>query len=165
MCGVDESTLLPPYRLLERTALNWEYGSRHSHEELAEITGLPVRTSRFYAAISAANKRLLIYGKILKSIRGIGYETLQPDDYNPHSVTLVKQGERKISKSVRVLCNAPEEHMSQNARRTRRQLYDRTSALELSTHEAVNQLERFTPRPAINVRTSTREETSLDTAQ
>lgn len=156
--------LTPPYKLLVREALNWEYGSIHSHEEIGNILGLTPGTHFYYSAIARAKKRLLSHGKLIESVRDTGYQTLMPDDYNPHSVKVVNQGRKKVRTAVQVLSNAPEEQMTPHARTARRKLYDRTVSLGNEMDKRIVGLERLTRRPSIKIRTSTREDCVTDLA-
>jgi hypothetical protein len=166
MINIEEpiQELTPAYRLLVKEALNWEYGSIHSHKEVGNILGLTPGTDLYYYAVSKAKKVLLTHGKLIDSIRDIGYQTLMPDDYNPHSVKVVNQGKKKVRIAVQVLSNAPEEQMTDHAKTARRKLYDRTVSLETEMNKRIVGLERLTRKPAITVRNTTRESCEEDLA-
>lgn len=114
---MQESILLPRYLELVEQAVNWEYGSIHSHNEIAETMNLLPGNNEYYTNVNKANKKLLESGKKLVNVNGKGYQVLSPDDYMKESAKKVDQGKRRIRDAGKVLSYAPIEHMSEEGKK------------------------------------------------
>ena len=100
---MEEDTIkLPEWKNLVECAKEWEYGTVHSHTEIAAILRLKYSTSAYKTAVSRANEELTPLGKRLKNIRNVGYEVLKPDSYLSESVLHVNKASREIKRGVSI---------------------------------------------------------------
>lgn len=93
---------LPLWKNLVDIASLWEYGSFHSHEEIANLLSIRYGTYEYRTVISRANEELTFIGKRLKNVKGEGYEVLEPENYLSESVGHVQKAARQIRKSYNI---------------------------------------------------------------
>ena len=123
-----ESILLPRHLELVEQAVDWEYGSIHSHQEIADIMNLLPGNNEYYSNVNKANKKLLESGKKLVNVSGKGYQVLNPDDYIKESARKIQQGKRRILQGYKDTIYAPVESMSEEGRRRFTTYSDRLSS-------------------------------------
>ena len=116
---------LPRYKELVEWATGWEYGSIHSHNEIAEIMDVKSCSPEYYGSITRANKALLECGKRLINLKAQGYKVLSPDDYIRESQKCVNQAGRRIKQAAAISQMAPTENMSEEGRKRHQAHNDR----------------------------------------
>lgn len=99
------------WQRLYDVAIVWEYGSEHSHEEIAAIISCDAQTPRYYNIVGVAKSMLEDKGKALRSIKQKGYEVILPGKYPHHARKIYKKGVKRLEKSENLLNNAPVELM------------------------------------------------------
>jgi len=105
---------LKPHTLLVNHVLqSTQYGDFIDHQTISVITGLNYGDQSYSHAVSKANKELAHHGKILKNVKGQGYEVLVPDGYNGHVTDMMAAACRKMEYAKIVSINAPVSLMSQ----------------------------------------------------
>ena len=137
---MQETILLPRYLELVDRAVNWEYGSIHSHNEIAETMNLSPGNNEYYGNVTKANNKLLESGKKLVNIKDKGYQVLNPDDYTRESAKKVEQGKKRIKQAHKVLAYAPVESMSEDGKRRFTTFSDRLSAFSALVQGAAIEL-------------------------
>lgn len=94
------------------TAREWDYGTIHSHEEIASLIGVEPRTHEYYMTISKARRPLILDGKMIKVIKNEGYRVVLPDEYPAESVRMYSKGADRIALSKEIFVFSPRERMS-----------------------------------------------------
>lgn len=109
---VSASTILfPPWKELIKIALRWDYGSMHTHMEIATILTVQPKTTEYYHMVSRANEELLMASKMLRNVIGKGYEVANPNDYPETSQSQMDKALRH-TKAAEIICTyAPTELM------------------------------------------------------
>jgi hypothetical protein len=109
---VSASTILfPPWKELIKIALRWDYGSMHTHMEIATILTVQPKTTEYYHMVSRANEELLMASKMLRNVIGKGYEVVNPNDYPETSQSQMDKALRH-TKTAELICTyAPTELM------------------------------------------------------
>lgn len=118
----EETVLTPPWKQLVKVASDWEYYSKHTHEEIAEILGVKYGTQDYYANVNAANSVLTECGKRLKNIHDKGYRVLHPVEQTPEVVYDVRGVMRKFRGALQNLNNVPVKELDD----TQKGIHERT---------------------------------------
>jgi len=77
---VEETMLFPTWKELVKIAREqWEYGSFHSHTEIAAIMDVepPPEGKKYYGYVENARNELIRHGKLLDTIVGKGYVVVE----------------------------------------------------------------------------------------
>jgi hypothetical protein len=105
------TTLYPKWKELLKVAEHWEYGSFHTHEEIAEILGIELKTTKYYHAIKSVDEQLIIIGRKFENIIGKGYRLINPDEFVRSSNTKVKKAMRFTRCGIMISGHAPRDKM------------------------------------------------------
>lgn len=136
--------------------LSKEYGDIIPHAELLASIQERKSSNTYRDAVHAAAKRCMNAGKMIESIRGVGYRVINPDDYTGQSAKCIMSGVRKIDKGTKILLNAPVQDMTQDGRELYNRVTDRMRILQAAMHGAqveIRMLGAGRPHPlAINGR-------------
>ena len=103
--------LFPPWKELIKIALQWAYGSMHTHMEIATILGMQPKTTEYYHRVSRANEELLMASKMLRNVIGKGYEVVNPNDYPETSQSQMDKALRHTKTAELIGTYAPTELM------------------------------------------------------
>lgn len=107
-----EAIVLPKSDELVRQALMWNYGEVHTHTEIAKIMNILPKNPKYGYLISAAQKKLLIAGKVLESVHGQGYRVIYPDEYKKVAAKNIQRGHNCVVKAKKIVTHAPVNHMT-----------------------------------------------------
>lgn len=121
----ENTRLHPEYRELVSAAIDWDYGSIHSHQEIAEIIGIPTKTNRFYSAVNMANKKLLDKQKMLVSVYNAGYKVALPGEYTLEVVRQIRLSKKRANQGLKVAQLAPVDRMTVTEQIRHRAVSDR----------------------------------------
>lgn len=113
----DDPSLFPSWKQLVNEANQWDYGSFHTHEEIAEILGFDVKTSRYYQAVKRADIELLTSGRHLEVIQNKGYYLINPDEFVRSSNNKVKKSARFFRHGILLSQHAPRDKMNPSVRK------------------------------------------------
>lgn len=113
-----------------------DYGESLTHGQIAETAGIRKNDGEYRYIISAAQKQLLEHGKMLESIRGVGYRIVAPDDYTAASTRCVSNGVKRINKGMSILVNAPVKDMTQEGIQAYNAVRDRMTILQAAVSGA-----------------------------
>jgi hypothetical protein len=117
---------MPEWKEIMNAACLWDYGTIHEHEYIANLIFAKVGSRNYRNAVARANKELIQHGKMLKSIRGIGYEVVKPGEYVKTSKKYAEQARKQYSVAKEILECAPKAYMTKEERLEHRNAYDRT---------------------------------------
>lgn len=134
------SIKLPRWKELVDKAKNWGYGDIYTHGEIARIMQVKAKTPKYYNSVATANKHLLLAGKRLKNINGIGYQVLRPDDYINESAREVDRAKNKVRRAVAISAYAPVELMTEEGRERHTSYTDRLAAFAALAQKETTQL-------------------------
>jgi len=110
---MDEKPILdPPYKELFKVAGEWEYGSFHSHEEIAKIMMLEYGTQDYYANTNAAARDLAAIGKRVRCVHNKGYYVLKPSEYPEAAYHDTRKSGRVLKEGLNNVYSAPLQKMS-----------------------------------------------------
>jgi hypothetical protein len=115
---ITSTKLFPPWKELVKVASNWEYGTIHTHDEIADIMGLSYPSQEYYQQVNHAITELITYGKRMKNVQNRGYYTLKPVEQIHEAVYDAKRGTRRIKDGIHNLTNAPVDDMTDSQKRT-----------------------------------------------
>lgn len=111
-----------------------------SHNEISEIIEEDIKTSKYYQIINNANKLLTEQGKMIESIKKVGYRIVNPNDYTIKSIDKMQQGFRKVSKGQKMLTYAPVKSMTEEARTEYNLVSDRVKLLNAHIGGAITEI-------------------------
>jgi biotin operon repressor len=114
----------PEWKELVNRAVNWGYGSDHSHEEIGEILRLNPGTTKYRYAVARSKKELEKLGKALKSVHGKGYIVMEAKEYLNESAMYAKKSRNNSKRSVEVLINTPIEKLTPEQQKIRDMMLD-----------------------------------------
>lgn len=119
-----------------------KYGATIPHETIENIISVSYieQKSKYNSIVTKAKKLLLPYGICLESIRGQGYQLVDPNDFTNYALKSYNHGFNAIKKGYKILDNAPVEHMSEEGRTTYRRVYDRAITLNATIKGAAIEL-------------------------
>ena len=119
-------TRLPEWRELYEVAQTWEYGSIHSHADVAEIMRIKPLTLHYYTQVGRCRVELRRRNKrCLVSARTIGYRVALPNEHVGIADNDVDLAKERIKTAIEAL-NAVD--------------------VSLCTPEEINTLDRYTSR-------------------
>lgn len=93
--------------------LECAYGDTIPHSSFSKQIGAPVDSNIYRGIIEAVKKQALEMGRMLESVRGVGYRVVRPGNYIDHGVRHMITGARRIDKGAKILRCAPTKDMSQ----------------------------------------------------
>jgi hypothetical protein len=108
--------LFPVWKELVKIADTWDYGSFHSHEEIAAIMDLEPKTSKYYQNIQKAREELIEHRKLLETYINQGYLVVEVDRYNEVTFEDLKRSKRYLELSILKSNYAPVEMMDQRTK-------------------------------------------------
>jgi len=109
---------------------------------IGESYGVP----KYNAIIGRAKTALLAQGRLIESVKGVGYRVVEPDDYAEKSVTTFGQGFRKLKKASDLLTYAPVASMSDEGRTIHRNVTDRVRILHAAVAGGCTELKMLSQR-------------------
>ena len=145
-----EAIKLPEWKELLEVALTWEYGSIHSHEEIAKIMYLNPLHNKYYQMVRRANEELIDKGKMLVNVNKVGYQVVKPDEYLNVATKTFVQGKRRIHKANRILTFAPTELMTEGARKSLLNVRDRIQAFDAYIQGGVKEV-KLLQKPMVKI--------------
>lgn len=98
---------MPLYENLIDAAREWIPGEVHSHEEIADILGIPSQTQQFYYHANIATKKLRLYQIHLRNRLGVGYYVNPPDETLDLIGNRVDYIQRRAEDMVNIIESAP----------------------------------------------------------
>lgn len=107
-----------------------DYGESMTHGQIAELVGVKKTDSEYRYLIHQSQKHLLNHGKMVESIRGVGYRVVNPDDYTTTATRCVTTGVRKINKGAQILAHAPVANMTPDGIQAYNNVRDRMMILQ-----------------------------------
>ena len=107
-----------------------DYGDVLTLDEIGGIIDKEYGTVPYRDILQAARKRLIVAGRMIVNVRGIGYKVCPPDGYTCESVRYMRQGARKIDRGAKILAHAPVNDMTQQAREAHNRVNDRMIRLQ-----------------------------------
>ena len=144
---IGEVIKLPEYNELISKAINWDYGTSHSHEEISDIMKIPKNTHKYHSMISRANKKLIENARMLVNEKGKGYNVVAPDEYVEMSHKEAKRATRHFRKSYKISDYAPIEKMSEDGLSRYRNYSDRLGTLRAITEGVYKEITTLVKQP------------------
>jgi hypothetical protein len=126
---VDNTSLFPVWKQLVKVASAWEYGTLHTHTEIADVINLDAQTNKYYQTVSSANIELTLTGKRLAIVQGEGYMVVKPGEYPEDSRKQKDKGLRHYKIAAMVTGCAPVERMTDKERAINDQCHGLNTAL------------------------------------
>lgn len=109
---------------------NLDYGESMTHGQIAELVGVKKTDSEYRYLIHQSQKQLIDHGKMVESIRGVGYRVINPDDYTATATQCVTTGVRKINRGAQILAHAPVADMTPDGLQAYNHVRDRMVILQ-----------------------------------
>ena len=113
----NETKLFPIWKELVKVADTWDYGTVHSHQEIAKIIGVDAQSSRYYSIIQKAKKGLIQRRKLLETHINKGYFVTEINRYNEITLDDVRKSQKYLELSVLKSKYAPIELMDEQTRK------------------------------------------------
>lgn len=115
----NEIKLFPVWKELVKVANTWEYGTFHSHEEIADIMGISYENqySKYIANIQKAKKALIEHRKLLETHVDKGYFVTEINRYNEVTFEDIRKSQRYLELSILKSTYAPIELMDDQTRK------------------------------------------------
>jgi hypothetical protein len=114
---IGETKIFPVWKELVKIANTWEYGTFHSHEEIAEIIDCEIKTSKYYQNIQKAREQLILYRKLLETHVDKGYFVTEINRYNEVTFEDIRKSKKYLELSVLKSTYAPIELMDDQTRK------------------------------------------------
>lgn len=109
--------LFPLWKELVKVADTWDYGTFHSHDEIAEILEVEPKTSKYYGHVQKAREVLIEHRKLLETYVNQGYLVVEVDRYNDVTLEDLKRSKRYLELSILKSNYAPTELMDEHTRK------------------------------------------------
>lgn len=135
--------------IVERFA-SMNYGESLTHNQIAEMVGIKKTDGEYRYLISQSQKHLLAHGKMIESVRGVGYRVVFPDNYTLISTRCVASGVRRIDNGMKILAHAPVKEMTQDGVQAFNTVRDRMAILQAAVTGAkveINMLSKKRQHP------------------
>lgn len=129
-----------PQEILAEAIINRDYGSLVTHEEIESIIGFKRGKHKYQQIVQAARKLLRNQGKVLESVRGIGYRFVKPGDYVKTALGHYKKSFNEMKQGKDTLDLAPVNDMTQEERVVYTRVHDRSILLHASMEGALCEL-------------------------
>lgn len=129
--------------------VNKDYDEIVSHNEISDIITEDIQSSKYYQIINNANKLLTEQGKMIESIKKVGYRITNPNDYTLKSIGKMQQGFKKVSDGQKMLTYAPVEKMNIEARNEYNQVSDRVRLLNAHIGGAITEMKLLKRKPNV----------------
>ena len=113
-----DAILIPEWKELVKVASEWEYGSTHSHEEIAAIIKIPYGTPKYYQNVTTAMEELIAMWKRMTNIYKEGYYVLKPGEHTPAVAFDVRASLHKMRKGISNWHDSPVSKMNDTERKT-----------------------------------------------
>lgn len=111
--------LHPPWKELVRRACQWEYGSLHSHHEIAEILQIKYPSRAYYSCLRRARDVLLCeHQRCLVPIPKFGYRVLRPEEHVRESLRQVRLAQGRLNRGYEIAFCTNTAMLSPEARQT-----------------------------------------------
>lgn len=95
----------------------WDYGTFHSHKEIATILGVEAQTSKYYGYMTKAKNTLIERRKLLETHIDKGYYVTEINRYNEVTFEDVRKSQKYLELSVLKSTYAPIELMDDATRK------------------------------------------------
>lgn len=89
-----------------------EYGTEIPHETLMAIVGAQSKDTEYYSIVNKARDRLVEVGKCTRTLHGVGYLVITPDEYAEESRRQIEFAGKRMNEAERIVSYAPVERMS-----------------------------------------------------
>lgn len=109
--------LFPAWKELVKVANTWEYGTFHSHKEIADILGTEPQSSKYYGQIQKARKKLIELGKLLECHLSQGYHVTEVNRYNEVTFEDIRKSRKYLELSLIKSQFAPVEKMDEQTKK------------------------------------------------
>src|SRR5271157_160315 len=113
----DRTKLFPVWKELVKVADTWEYGTFHSHDEIAEIIGVDAQTPKYYGVVNKAKSALIERRKLLETHIDKGYFVTEVNRYNEVTFVDIKKSKMFLERSVFKSQFAPVELMDETTKK------------------------------------------------
>lgn len=114
---VDEVILSPEWKELVKVALEWEYGSKHTHKEISAIIGIEYGTREYYHSVNSAADELKSLGKRIRCVYNEGYYVLKPSEYPEAAYLDTKKSANVLKEGLNSVYCAPVSHMDDTTKK------------------------------------------------
>ena len=121
--AVVQQQLRPHERLVE-TVASMNYGDPITHETIASIIGERAGTNKYRSIVRKASKILRNKGKMIESIRSIGYRVTRPENYLDHVINNTEIATRRITTAKEIADSTPTDQLNQQQLTALRQITD-----------------------------------------
>lgn len=109
--------LFPVWKELVKAVDTWEYGTFHTHSEIADILGVPPQSQKYYGYVQRAREELIEHRKLLETYINQGYLIVEVDRYNDVTLADLKKSKRFLELSILKSNYAPIELMDEETRK------------------------------------------------
>ena len=115
----EQGTVLYPVwkELVKVVVESWEFGSKHTHTECADILGEHYGSIKYYTYMNKAQDELSDLGHRIRCIKGYGYYKLTPSEYPEAAYCDTRKSVKYLRKGVTNIHGAPTKHMDDNTKR------------------------------------------------
>jgi len=114
---MDKTRYYPEWKELAKVAGEWEYGSFHSHDEIAEILGIEKKTSKYYSYVQKVARILQLKQKVLENVLNKGYRIVDPHEHVEVSTEKVLKSEQYLQRALIIIEHTPEERLAEDDRK------------------------------------------------
>src|SRR5271157_612998 len=97
----DRTKLFPEWKELVKVAETWEYGTFHSHDEIAEIIGVDAQTPKYYGIVAKAKSALIERRKLLGTRFDKGYFVIEIKQFDEEIVVDIKKSKTILERGLK----------------------------------------------------------------
>lgn len=135
-----------PWEILADFIVNKDYGDVITHGEITEVINVEREDNQYRYILQKAKKRALVAGKMIESMKNIGYRIVMPDNYSEATVNQFNRGFKCFDKGVTISQHAPKDKMSNEALVRHRSVNDRALNIYAAVKGSCVELETLSKR-------------------
>lgn len=109
--------LFPPYKELIKVSKDWEYGSFHTHEEIAGVLGVEYGSKEYYTNMTRVVDEMAYLGKRIRCQRTEGYYVLNPSEYPEAAYDDTKRATRVLKSGLDNVHTSPVQKMDHSTQK------------------------------------------------
>lgn len=121
----------------------YEYGTVFEHNAISNMLDVPKNSTKYRTSIAKLKKLMLEKGKMLESLRGVGYKIVNPSDYAGKAINQYKLGFNRLTKGEKILNYTPVNDLSDEDRKVYNAVTDGAVRLNASLAGGIVELNRL----------------------
>lgn len=140
----------PEWRVVVDALKGRDYGAVVSHEEIANLTGLPAQSRRYFSQMKRAKRGLLEWQRELESLPRQGYRLVMPYEFHTRGRRRIRLAGHQIREGVRTAASAPSHLLSDQENARLADLQAKLGSLESQHRQLLRSTFTALPAPKVD---------------